>query len=279
MGAGRWRQQPESTPRRLVVIHDSEQAEDLNQTDDADQLVSALSRPGIAGYHAVTDIAPAGYHQIAPWHARVNGAPPLNADALHVCIPERVAYTRDEWIRCGHIEVVAAFLRDAHDTFGIPLVRLTPEVMRPHLVSGRYYGPGGYCEHVDVTKTWGQTTHTDLGKNFPRDVLDAMFTAVPGPHPGPTPILNEEVEDDMETPCVWQAKDPRTGAFSDFVLYLGGGRCQRFASVKAKDETARFFPPVEVNLGTIREIAQRGTVGVIQENLNAQIPGPWPPTS
>lgn len=212
MGAGRWR--PQTNPVRThVVIHDSEQAEDINQADDADQLVTALSRPGIAGYHAVADCLPAGYIQVAPWSARVNGAPPLNEEALHICMPERVAYTREQWIRSGYIQIVAQFLKDANETYGIPLVRVRPAELRA--------GKRGYCGHVDVTETWHQTTHTDPGNNFPWDLLALCLF----PTPGPSPYPDDEDEGviDMEHPVVWSDE----GQINN-ILYVGGGRCYHF---------------------------------------------------
>lgn len=203
----RWSYQAENVDRRVVIVHTSEQAEDVNQADDADQLMRALARAGTAGcpqcygagYHAVTDILPVGYHQIAPWHARTNSVPPLNSRGLHVCIPERVAYTKGQWLSSGHLQVAAKFLRDAHDTYGIPFVRLTAADMRGHLDSqGHYNGPKGYCGHHDVSLAFGQSTHTDPDPNFPWDVFHAL--AVPPPDPIPIPPITGDEE---MTPEIW----------------------------------------------------------------------------
>lgn len=262
MGTGRWRQQPENAQRLLVVIHDSEQAEDLDQTDDADQLMRALSRPGIAGYHAVTDCWPLGYHQIAPWHARVNGAPPMNEEALHICMPERIGYTAEQWIASGHVHAVASFLRDVRETYAIPFRRLQVGEMKAD-ANGKYIGPMGYCSHYDVTRAFGKTTHTDPGPNFPWSFLASLLTP---PEPQPTPPTIIDSEDEDVEPEVWISND---AAQTASILYVGGGKCYEFASVSARDalldstKTVPPFKPRRVPIGMINAVYPKGNLGKV----------------
>ena len=195
---------PATRPARGVVVHTSEQAEDANDADDAEQLCAALARPGTsggpgayygAGYHDVSDIDPEGWWEIAPPTARTNSAPPLNGTWLHICIPERVALTRAQWLgpKRGHLRVVAAYIVTAARGHGFPPVRVT--------AAGLKAGARGYCGHHDVTLAFGQTTHTDPDPNFPWDVLAADIAALiaPPPIPIPPPIQG----DDEMTPEVW----------------------------------------------------------------------------
>lgn len=279
----RWQYQPEGVPRLVVVIHDSEQAEDLNQTNDAEQLMTALQRPGTSGapgklygsgYHAVTDVyldvatgrlVPLGYHQIAPWHARVHAAPPLNEEALHVCIPERVSYTRQAWLASGHVEAVAMFVRDAGATYGIPLLKRTPAQLRA--------GARGYCGHVDVTNAWHETTHTDPGTNFPWDHLADLVVNGPDPTPPPDwPIVEGALA--MDVPVLLKTKAYPDGA-SDYVLAFGG-RVWGFANNQALTDTLVNANPKlmeqTISRGAMRAIFNSLAVGQVMDDAHAPAP-------
>lgn len=237
----RWSFQAESVPRLVVVIHTSEQANDIDPTDDADQLMRALQRPGTSGgpgkyygsgYHAVTDLVPAGYHQIAPWHARTNSVPPLNSRALHVCVPERVSFSRTEWIDSGHVIFLARFIIDAHKTYGIPYRRLFVNDLKGHLgQDGHYNGPSGYCGHKDVSLAYALSDHTDPYPNFPWDYLDALLVHPapnPDPDPDPVPLPPIEVEDDDVLEFWYNTDNPDKHYYA---LYVGGGKIYNFKSV------------------------------------------------
>lgn len=286
----RWRYQAEDVPRLVVVIHTSEQADDLDQLNDAEQLMSALSRPGTSGtpprqwgscYHAITDVkagpngglVAAGYHQIAPWHARVNAAPPLNEEALHVCMPEQVADSRATWLASGHVEAAAMFVRDAMATYGIHAVKLAPATMAPHLSDGRYTGPTGYCGHVDVTNAWHQTTHTDPGKNFPWDHLADLVVDGPDPTPPPDwPLVEGALA--MTVPVLLKTKLYPDNA-SDFVLAFGGA-VWGFANNQALTDTLREANPKlveqQISRGAMRAIFNSLAVGMIMDDAHAPPP-------
>lgn len=100
------------------------------------------------------------------------GGPP-NATCLSICIPGRAARTRDEWLSAWgrkQIEGVARYILWAHERYGVPLVR----VQTADLLAGKR----GYCGHVDVSKAWHYSTHSDPGVNFPWDVLAQTITRI-----------------------------------------------------------------------------------------------------
>lgn len=74
--------------------------------------------------------------------------------------------TRAEWLDdYGQkmLGLVARLVKAEAKKWNIPLVWLRPENLK--------LGARGLCTHYDVTLAFGQTTHTDPGMGYPKDVL------------------------------------------------------------------------------------------------------------
>jgi hypothetical protein len=70
-----------------------------------------------------------------------------------------------------------------HRDHGIPLVRL---------VDGATKTGTGFCMHVDITRGWGDGTHTDCGRAFPIDAVlararELVAPVIPKSSPNTTP--------------------------------------------------------------------------------------------
>ncbi|MHA4848569.1 peptidoglycan DD-metalloendopeptidase family protein [Rhodococcus sp. MSC1_016] len=95
-----------------------------------------------------------------PWAA----GSPANERGLHLCFKGRAAQSRAEWLAQGRqLDAGARVLRDWHDRYGIPLVKLSGAQMRA--------GQKGVGGHADTVDAWHSTDHTDPGPGFPWDVL------------------------------------------------------------------------------------------------------------
>lgn len=177
------------TRKNGVVIHDSESGD-----GSCAVLIELLKRPGDrvipgsnpprkygSGYAAVTD-GNGGYIEIAEAHAGPYHAPPLNKNWWSICIPGRAAQTRDEWLdqlSYNHIRGVAKYVVAKSRIDGFPLTKID--------FHGLLAGDRGYCSHADVSQAWGQTDHTDPGKNFPWDILQLEIQALITPPEPPSP--------------------------------------------------------------------------------------------
>lgn len=187
-----------ATRKAGVVVHTSE-------SDDATYptLVVLLGRPGDrpldpknptgrkygSGYHALTLNTGDLFDQVLEASAGPYAAPPLNKTWWHICMPARVRQTRAEWLdgpSLAGIRAVAAFIVAKHLVDGFPLRRVSPLELAA--------GAEGYCDHWTVSRAFGKTDHTDVGANFPWDVLEAEIAArlqpaTPTPTPFPPPTL------------------------------------------------------------------------------------------
>jgi hypothetical protein len=158
-------------PYRLLVVHTSEGSEG---TSSAENLCNFMTQPGDrpstsggkfgASYHYVTDtdrVIPA-----APDNVVAYAAAGANNDGLHVCIPGKAGQIRAEWLDVtsrAYIGQLADVMRDKGKEFAIPMIRLNPA----EIIAGRT----GYCGHVDISRAYHKSDHTDPGVAFPWDVL------------------------------------------------------------------------------------------------------------
>ncbi|MDV7244470.1 MULTISPECIES: peptidoglycan DD-metalloendopeptidase family protein [Rhodococcus] len=108
-----------------------------------------------------------------PWAA----GSPANERGLHLCFKGRASQTRAEWLAQGRqLDAGARVLRDWHDRYGIPLVKLSGAQMRA--------GQKGVGGHADTVDAWHSTDHTDPGPGFPWDVLLAKAAGNTTPEEG-----------------------------------------------------------------------------------------------
>lgn len=165
-------------PNRLFVLHTSEGGE---STDAAEQLCSFLGTPGDrvvpgsdpprmfgASYHYLLDtnrVLPAVEENVVAYAAA--GA---NQDGIHACFPGKAGQTRAQWLDINSRAMIgqcAELMFDRMPKLGIPFNRLTVA----EVVAGEW----GYCDHWTITRAYGLSDHTDVGLNFPWDVLAELL--------------------------------------------------------------------------------------------------------
>lgn len=156
---------------RLLVLHTSEGAE---LPSSAEALGSFMGQPGDrpntsggrygSSYHCITDterLIPAVPNDVVAYSAA--GA---NHDGVHLCIPGKAGQTREQWLDTNSrafIRQAAMWLVDQSRAENIPLVRRNAAQVKA--------GAAGVCDHDAVSKAFGQSSHWDVGPNFPWDVL------------------------------------------------------------------------------------------------------------
>lgn len=116
------------------------------------------------------------------WHA-----PPNHGSiGIEICADggQDVGYSREQWLSpevWPAVELAAKRVVDLCDRYGIPKVRISPV----DLAAGRK----GICAHADVSETWHESSHTDVGPNFPwPEFLALVNPASPAPAPAPAPV-------------------------------------------------------------------------------------------
>lgn len=176
---------------RLVVLHTTEGGEGL---DSAEQLAQFVGRPKTVDPTTGKTINQASYHYVldtnqviplVPENVVAYSAPGANNDGIHVVFPGRVAQTREQWldpVSSAYIDRAAELILNIADRRNLPLTRLTDVRIKA--------GDKGYCDHWAVCRVYNRCDHTDVGTNFPWDVLAERIRALLTP---PTPPQ----EDDM----------------------------------------------------------------------------------
>lgn len=175
-----------SGPNLWAVLHTSEGGE---SDTAAENLAVFLSKPGDrpngrggmygSSYHAIFDtdrILPAVPYDVVSYSA--GGA---NAQGIHACFPGKANQTREQWldpVSRAMIRQCAAWLVDISAEFDIPVhYKMTSGQMRN--------GESGLGDHYTVTAAFGKTTHTDVGPNFPWDILFSDIAVIVSPLPPP----------------------------------------------------------------------------------------------
>lgn len=174
-----------SGSNRLFVLHTSEGAEGLTS---AENLAAYMTRPGDrttdsgrvygSSYQYVLDtdrVIPCVPEGVVSYSA--SGA---NHDGIHICFPGKAGQTREQWldtISRAMIHQCAELLVERSGPTGIPLVRRS---VADVLATMR-----GVCDHHVISLAYRRSTHTDVGPNFPWDVLAADVNALQSPPPLP----------------------------------------------------------------------------------------------
>jgi hypothetical protein len=216
-GADRSRQVPMV---KWLILHTSEQS-GAEDPDDAEGLAAFMTQPGDrpsssggfygASYHAVTDtdrIIPCTPDYLVAYAA--GGA---NQYGLHLCLPVRIRarstsdpdanVSRAEWLDVGsrpYIRQAAEWIVDKARLYRIPLRRITDAEMAA--------GSWGFCDHWTASRAFRKSDHTDVGPDFPWDVLAADIASIVNP---PPPIQ----EDDMKLMTPRRVTDTRNTTIRD----------------------------------------------------------------
>lgn len=90
------------------------------------------------------------------WAAMASG----NRIGLHVCAMGRAAFDRARWLSERLLlERTAMRYAEWSRLYGIPLVKIGPAEIRA--------GVRGVCGHIDISEAFGESDHSDPGRNFP----------------------------------------------------------------------------------------------------------------
>ncbi|WP_245718152.1 peptidoglycan recognition protein family protein [Nocardia miyunensis] len=164
---------------QLIVIHTNEGP----PTGSVAGLLQYLANPAVEASYTVAvggdgTIGRSNDDNYVPWAA----GSPANERGLHLCLLGYASQSRADWLsRPAQLDAAARVLRDWHDRYGIPLVKITGAQM-----AAGVRGVGG---HKDTVDAWHATNHTDPGSGFPYDVLLAKAT-------GGQPVPDTSGEDD-----------------------------------------------------------------------------------
>jgi hypothetical protein len=167
---------------QLMVIHTNEGP----ATGSVAGLLQYLANPAVQASYTIVvggdgTVGRSNDDNYIPWAA----GSPANERGLHLCCLGYAADTRADWLaRPKQLDAAARVLRDWHDRYGIPLVKLSGAQMRA--------GQRGVGGHADTVDAWHATDHHDPGAGFPYDVLIGKAIALGG-----GPAAPESQEDDM----------------------------------------------------------------------------------
>lgn len=205
-----------SVKRRIdfIVLHDMEMAEQPTTAEACARYFQNPSSPSSAHYCVDSDsIVQCVRENDIAYHA------PPNTHSLGVEHAGYARQTRAQWLDpygLAMLRLSTRLVRELCNKYDIPKVFLSPADLRA--------GRRGITTHANVSKAFGQSTHTDPGPNFPVDHYMAMVKAV-DPKP-PTPPVSLE-DDDMPMQR-YTARDGR----GEFVITASG-------AVHLKNETHR----------------------------------------
>lgn len=176
---------------RVLVVHTSEGGETATAAEGLARFISTpRTETNLASYHYIAD-----HDQVIPvvpdnYVAYANAG--ANHDGLSICHPGRAAQTSEQWddeASSAQREQVARWLADKSAEHGIPLVKITAT----ELVNGAR----GVCGHVDVTKAYKRSTHTDPGPNYPWDRLIDRARQLANPPTPPDQDGDDELTQDQ----------------------------------------------------------------------------------
>jgi hypothetical protein len=176
---------PKGAPSLFAVLHTSEGSEG---EASAEALTTFMRMPGDrptgegrygSSYHVVfdtDDVIP-----VVPYEVVAFAASGANTTGIHGCFPGKARQSRAEWldpISRAYIRQCAAWLLDLEVQRAIPVTRITSAQMKA--------GVRGLADHWVVTQAFRKSTHTDVGAEFPWDVLLSDVAALRPKPPVPT---------------------------------------------------------------------------------------------
>ncbi|MEV5080336.1 peptidoglycan recognition family protein [Streptomyces sp. NPDC056159] len=189
----KWYGPGRTVPVRVIVVHDMEAPEGPETAENVAHWFATMPATSKASAHVCVDNNSA-VRCVADgdraWHA-----PGANSDGLGIELAGYAKQTRAEWLDAygkAMFEIAAEVVADWCRKYSIPAVKLTVAELKA--------GKRGIVGHVDVSKAYGQTNHTDPGANFPWDYflervnafLKPAAPSVPSkpaaPAPAPAPV-------------------------------------------------------------------------------------------
>lgn len=146
-------------PIDLVVIHTMENAEKPGTAAQVAHWFAGAQAPRASAHYCLdaTEVVQCVDEKHVAW-----AAPGANRQGIHLEHAGRAAQSDADWkdnFSRAMLENSAELCADICKRHSLPVVRLSPE----DLLAGKR----GICGHIDVTKAFKRSTHTDPGKNFP----------------------------------------------------------------------------------------------------------------
>jgi N-acetyl-anhydromuramyl-L-alanine amidase AmpD len=203
----------EATGRRIdfIVIHDMEMAEKGDTAESCAQLFHTTDRKASAHYCVDADsIVQCVREKDIAYHA------PPNTHSIGVEHAGFAGQTRTQWLDEYGVAMLtrsAGLVAELLKKYDLPLAFLSPDDLRA--------GKRGITTHANVSKAWGQTTHTDPGPDFPVGwYTDRVREALQE---------DDMTWDELSTPDAWfidtarraveaELGDENVGAFSDRIV-------------------------------------------------------------
>ena len=180
-GPGRGGTRDRSGPTLWVVLHTSEGGEGPTNAENLASFIRSPSSPGnVASYHLITDTD--RVLRIMDDTKRSHGGAGANDQGLHICFPGRASQTKEQWldsVSAAYIEQAARATADWCVKWKIP-----PSMV---FAVGMKKNQKGITDHNQVRLAFGQTTHTDVGPNFPWEHFMNRVLRLVSPPPPPPP--------------------------------------------------------------------------------------------
>lgn len=151
-----------SRPIRLVVIHMMEAPEKPGTALAVAKWFASDAAPQASAHYCVdsVEIVQSVKEQYIAW-----GAPGANRDGIHIEHAGYASQNTEQWddpYSAAMLKLSAKLTAEICERWAIPLQWLTVEQVKDGETRG-------ICGHVDVTEAFHLSTHTDPGKNFPKD--------------------------------------------------------------------------------------------------------------
>lgn len=173
-----------TVPISLIVIHDMEAPENSATAENVARYFSTLPASNKASAHVCVDNNSA-VRCVADgdraWHA-----PGANSQGLGIELAGYARQSSSEWLDAyskGVLNQAAVVVAGWCTKHGIPAKRLSVAEVKA--------GKKGICGHVDVSKAFGQSNHSDPGPNFPWDyfikLVNSKLHPVTSPPVAPKP--------------------------------------------------------------------------------------------
>lgn len=165
---------------RLIVIHTMENPEKPGTARAVARWFAGPAAPQASAHYCIdqAEVVQCVREKDVAW-----AAPGANRDGIHLEHAGRARQTLEEWsdeYSRAELSVSAVVAADVAARHAIPIRKLTVEQVKDGVSKG-------FCGHVDVTKAFGKSTHTDPGENFPWGLYLSMVEENLAPAPSIPP--------------------------------------------------------------------------------------------
>lgn len=203
----------EATGRRIdfIVIHDMEMAEQVTTAEECAHMFANLGSDRKASCHFMVDcnsIVQGVREKDIAYHA------PPNTHSIGIEHAGFARQTKEQWLDdygLPMLRLSAALMAELLQKYDLPCEFLSPDELRA--------GKRGFTTHANITKAWGQTTHTDPGPDFPLGWYTDRVreNLAPAPEEDDLPYSDAQLINFARIAVQAELGDENIGAFSDRV--------------------------------------------------------------